>query len=480
MKFPTRLTYALRMMVEISRKSEKDVPVPLPEIAEITGTSRNYLEQLAMLLKSRTLLRGVSGRKGGYRLARRAEEIEVLDIVKATMGPIELTRCVSHPESCARSDTCESRKLWRLINLHIDSVLKRYSLADLTDEKRLASMSREIEQLCAGDEACVERDPVGELPCTEHAQGTRGTGETWAGHVPLPGRSLSDDRTPNYAASSKDVRKDDYLEVVKWLEEELQLRVGNKNVSIPVNRQGAKLVYTTNLREVKYMPLSLLAAAEIFYAAREDWTMVTAGWDSNDLFESFLEREAAGSVDAEVFSSVRKLKAEKVVLSECGHVVSPPKWGPKRPTPVETTVPVESFVHTMLNYVRDERIRLDPSRNAEPVTYHDPCLFGRYYGITEEPRFLLSKAVTDFREMYPNRLENWCCRGGGGLPTEYSSRRAEISKIKVDQILRTGAKVVVTSCPNCMDGLGELVGEYNLDLKVKSVGEVVSQALVHH
>jgi Fe-S oxidoreductase len=82
--------------------------------------------------------------------------------------------------------------------------------------------------------------------------------------------------------------------------------------------------------------------------------------------------------------------------------------------------------------------------------------------------------------MYPNRLENWCCRGGGGLPTEYSSRRAEISKIKVDQILRTGAKVVVTSCPNCLDGLGELVGEYNLDLEVKSVGEVVSQALIHH
>ena len=196
MRLPTRLTYALRMMVEISKKSEKDVPVPLPEIARITGTSKNYLEQLAMLLKSQTLLQGVSGRRGGYRLARRAEEIEVIDVVKATMGPIELTRCVSHPESCARSDTCESRKLWCLINLHIDSVLRSYSLADLTDEKRLASMSREIEQLCAGDETCVERDPVGELPCTEPAQGTMGTGEAWVGHVAPSGRSLPDDRTP--------------------------------------------------------------------------------------------------------------------------------------------------------------------------------------------------------------------------------------------------------------------------------------------
>jgi Rrf2 family protein len=384
MRFPTRLTYALRMMVEISKKSEKDVPVPVPEIARITGTSKNYLEQLAMILKSQTLLEGVSGRKGGYRLARRAEEIEVFDVVKATMGPIELTRCVSHPESCVRSDTCESRRLWCLINLHIDSVLRRYSLADLTDEKRLDSMSREIEQLRTGDEARVARDPAGEFPCTEPALGTRGTGEAWAGHVAPSGRSLPDDRTPNDDASSKDVRKDDYMEVLAWLEEELQLRVGDMNVSIPVNRQGAKVVYTTNLREVKYMPFSLLAAAEIFYAAREDWTMVTAGWDGNDLFERFLEREAAESVDSEVFSSARKLNAEKVVLSECGHVVSPPRWGgPTQSIALETAFPVESFIHTMLNYVRDERILLDPSRNAEPVTYHDPCLFGRYYGVTE-------------------------------------------------------------------------------------------------
>jgi hypothetical protein len=279
---------------------------------------------------------------------------------------------------------------------------------------------------------------------------------------------------------SKAVEKDDYLEVLTWLEEELQLRVGNKDVSIPVDRQSAKLVYTTNVREVKYMPFSLLAAAEIFYAAGEDWTMVTGGWDSNDLFEKFLERGSTESIDTSVFSSVRKLNAEKVVLSECGHVVWPPRWGTTPPSSVQTALPVESFIHTMLNYVRGERIRLDPSRNAEPVTYHDPCLFGRYYGITEEPRYLLAQCVADFREMYPNRLENWCCKGGGGLPTEYNCRTAEISKIKVDQILRTGAKVVATSCPNCIDGLGELVGEYNLDLKIKSVGEVVSQALIHH
>lgn len=480
MKFPSRLTYALRMMVEISKKSGRDLPVPLTEVAGITGTSKNYLEQLAMLLKSQTLLQGVSGRKGGYRLARPAEQIKIIDVVKATMGPIELTRCVSHPESCTRSDTCESRKLWLLINLRVDSVLGSYSLADLTDERQLAGMSRQIERLCAGHDVLFERDGQWETPCTGDEQEGGRDGSTPADHVPLARKPLSDGGGPVRGARCKDVDKDDYLEVLKWLEEELRLRVGDRHVSIPVDRRNARVVYTTNLREVKYMPFSLLAAAEIFHAAREDWTMVTTGWDSDDLFDNFLERDRTECMDTGVFSSVKKLNAEKIVLSECGHVVWPPRWGTAQPVSVEMAFPVESFIQTMLEYVRGNRIRLDPSRNVEPVTYHDPCLFGRYYGITEEPRFLLAKAAADFREMYPNRLENWCCRGGGGLPTEYNSRRAEIAKVKVDQILRTGAKVVVTSCQNCIDGLGELMGEYRLDLKVRSVGEVVSQALIHH
>ncbi len=32
----------------------------------------------------------------------------------------------------------------------------------------------------------------------------------------------------------------------------------------------------------------------------------------------------------------------------------------------------------------------------------------------EEPREFLNMVVTDFREMYPNRSENYCCTGGGG------------------------------------------------------------------
>ena len=110
---------------------------------------------------------------------------------------------------------------------------------------------------------------------------------------------------------------------------------------------------------------------------------------------------------------------------------------------------------TMLRYIKEGRIKVDKSKNSEPVTYHDSCNLARSCGIYEEPRELLKLVVEDFREMYPNRTENFCCTGGGGAMSmsEYTPRRLESAAIKAKQIADTGAKVVVTSCHNCVDGL---------------------------
>ncbi len=490
MKLPTRLTYALRMIVEIAQGSSPDTPVRLSEISTITGISRNYLEQLAMLLKSNSLVLGTSGRRGGYRLAKPASEIKVLDIVKATIGPIQLTECIANPDCCARKSLCESRSIWSLINIQMQSVLEYYTLQDLMDEEQLEDINRQIQILRSNG-----HNPAGTGPSTTLVQDReeQATGEAYAHgekvpSAPLPGASWARAGNPALAhaathasspPSSHDVGEVDFLETIQWLEEELRHRIGNEHGSIPLDSPNTAVMYVSNQREIKYMPFSLLAAAEIFNAAGEDWTMTAAAWDSRELFQGFMEKGASGAFNKKVLSMVRKFNSKKIVLSECGHTVWPPKWTNVQTSSVEMSIPVESFVHTMLKYLKSGKIRLDPSRITEPVTYHDPCILGRHYGITEEPRYLLSKAVSDFREMYPNRSENWCCRGGGGSTTEYNERKLEMAKIKADQILRTGAKIVATSCPNCIDGLNELLGRTKLDVKVQSVGELVARALVH-
>jgi CheY-like chemotaxis protein len=135
---------------------------------------------------------------------------------------------------------------------------------------------------------------------------------------------------------------------------------------------------------------------------------------------------------------------------------------------------------TMLNYIKEGKIKVDPAKNPQRMTFHDSCNNARSGGFYEEPRELLRLVSMDFQEMYPNRAENYCCTGGGGAMSmsEYTPRRLESARIKADQIRATGAKVVVTSCHNCVDGLNDLIKHYKLDCEVKQLVNLVANALV--
>jgi len=147
---------------------------------------------------------------------------------------------------------------------------------------------------------------------------------------------------------------------------------------------------------------------------------------------------------------------------------------------MDVKTPMESSVFTMLDYIKSGRIVVDKTKNTQRVTYHDSCNLARSCGITEEPRELLRLVTTDFVEMIPNRQENFCCTGGGGAMSmsEYTPRRLASAKIKADQIRATGAKIVVTSCHNCVDGLSDLIKHYKLDCEVKQLVDLVAEALV--
>ena len=85
MKLSARARYAVRLMVELLRNGGVDGPVQLSEIARLTGISRSFLEQLAIALKNHGLLYGICGRKGGYVIARPADEITLRHIIVAAV-----------------------------------------------------------------------------------------------------------------------------------------------------------------------------------------------------------------------------------------------------------------------------------------------------------------------------------------------------------------------------------------------------------
>ena len=275
------------------------------------------------------------------------------------------------------------------------------------------------------------------------------------------------------------VLKEDYIDTLEWLSEEMQME-DPKSPGIPIDTMDADVVYSINPREVKYDPRTISDAALIFNAAGENWTMPSEDWDMTNFGLFSGDDDLGGGVARRLYEKVVELRGKKLVISECGHGYRStrcegPNWAKH-----DVSFPMESSVITMIDYIKEGKIKVDKSKNTERVTFHDSCNNARSCGLFEEPRELLNLVCENFQDMYPNRTENYCCTGGGGAMSmsEYTPRRLKSAKIKADQLKATGAAAVVTSCHNCVDGLTDLIKHYKLDMKVTQLVNLVANALV--
>lgn len=94
--------------------------LPMPTIRKVMKT----LSDAGLVIAQR-------GAKGGYRLARAASQIRVLDIVQAFEGPISLTECSSDDAQCEIIDSCSLSTSWNGINQLLVQMLSSVSLQDL-------------------------------------------------------------------------------------------------------------------------------------------------------------------------------------------------------------------------------------------------------------------------------------------------------------------------------------------------------------
>ncbi len=194
--------------------------------------------------------------------------------------------------------------------------------------------------------------------------------------------------------------------------------------------------------------------------------MTSEGWDQTNFGLFSGDDQLGGGCGKRVYEQVVEMGSERLVISECGHGFRSTRHEAVNWSGSKIDFTMESHVVTMIRYIKEGRIKVDKTKNSEPVTFHDSCNNARSCGFFEEPRELLSLVCEDFREMYPNRAENFCCTGGGGAMSmsEYTPRRLKSGKIKADQLKDTGTKVCVTSCHNCVDGLTDVIRHYKLGM----------------
>lgn len=107
-----------------------------PELAAEARLPLPMVSKILKLLARDGLLASHRGVKGGYCLARPAEEISMAEIIAALEGPIAITECISVESDCSHVALCPVSANWRRINEAVRAALEGISLAEMAHPKK--------------------------------------------------------------------------------------------------------------------------------------------------------------------------------------------------------------------------------------------------------------------------------------------------------------------------------------------------------
>jgi Rrf2 family protein len=147
MRVSAKADYAVRAAVELAAAGEG--PVKGERLAEAQDIPLQFLEHILLELKHQGIIRARRGAKGGYWLARPADQVTIADVVRAVEGPIADVQSTP-PEAIEYTGHAEKlRDVWVAVRASLRSVLENVTLADLVSGELPAI----VEELTAAPEA---------------------------------------------------------------------------------------------------------------------------------------------------------------------------------------------------------------------------------------------------------------------------------------------------------------------------------------
>jgi heterodisulfide reductase subunit D len=265
---------------------------------------------------------------------------------------------------------------------------------------------------------------------------------------------------------SRNVFNEDNAERADWVED---MKAAPDHGYI---KDTAQVVYFTGCVS-SFFPMAQqipMAFAQILSAAGVDFTLLgeeewccgfpLLGAGLKDDFKAYTEHN---------ISAVLQTGAKKVVFScpSCYQM-----WREYYPPGIE----IEHATTFLYTLIKENRVPM----KALPltVTYHDPCDLGRGATVYEAPREII-RAIPGVTlvELEHHREHCRCCGGGGNLEMIDPKLSAEIARIKMEEILSTGAQAVVSACQQCVRTLKAHVRKSKLSIEVMDVIQLVHKAL---
>ncbi len=278
------------------------------------------------------------------------------------------------------------------------------------------------------------------------------------------------------------VRDDEWIDTLFWQEEEARDEIAN--LRIPLEKDGAEIMYSVIGPEPKYRAQLIYQAAVILTAAGADWTMpALPGWDNSDMAMYTGDNEIMGRIKRMHFEMAQRLHVQRIVMGECGHAFRSVydvgnRWlGWKMPP-----IPVVHAVDYYDEIISQGKITIG-KKFAKTVTLHDPCNISRGRGLHEKARNVIRATCENFVEMTPNRELNYCCGAGGGVINcgpPHKRTRIEGNRVKAEQLSAAkdrGAEVVIAPCHNCHGGLEDIIHHYGLGMELKFLGDIIYETM---
>ncbi len=133
MKMSSKARYGLYVAVELAKAYSRDV-VTVSLLAQSTGVTEKYLEQIIALMKKANIVQSLRGASGGYKLTDAPDNITVGRVLRAVEDNLEIVDCL-HKDGCSNKCNCVSHNLWVKLYDNINNYLDTISLLQLAEDK---------------------------------------------------------------------------------------------------------------------------------------------------------------------------------------------------------------------------------------------------------------------------------------------------------------------------------------------------------
>jgi Fe-S oxidoreductase len=278
------------------------------------------------------------------------------------------------------------------------------------------------------------------------------------------------------------VKEDEWIDTLQWQEDEARAEI--PSLRIPLDKEGADIMYSVIAPEPKFQAQLIYQAAAIMHVAGVDWTMPSdIGWDNSDMAMFSGDYEIMGRVKRTHFEAATRLRVKKIVMGECGHAFrsvydTGNRWlGWSQPP-----VPIVHAIAFYYDLLKSGKLRI-ARKYSHPVTLHDPCNVVRGGGLHEKARYVVHQLCDNLIEMHPNREHNYCCGAGGGVINcgpPFKNARVAGNRVKAEQLFDAksrGAHTLIAPCHNCHSGLHDIVHHHGIDLEIKFFSDIIYECM---